>query len=173
MLKASEPPAVDHGIDCRVGQHQDELNVANPVYEQTITAGTQIDYVNADAGGEITGNKQRQHEHQRLGHFLLVLERLLQSETFFVAFVLVVPLFHLRLHALKDPSIRERHHDERSQHGGVAEDETINVVTDGEVDAAQRDGENPDADRRHENTAKADGSSVPHRSSYGQVAVHS
>ena len=59
--------------------------------------------------------------------------------------MLVVPLFHLRLHGLEDPSIRERHHDERSKHGGVAEDEPINVVPNGEIDAGQRGGEHPDA----------------------------
>ena len=67
-----QPPAIDHGIDRRVEQHQDELDIANPVYEQAITARTEIDDVDKDAGREITGNKQRQHEHQRLGHFLLV-----------------------------------------------------------------------------------------------------
>ena len=61
--KVPQSPAVHDGVDSWVDQDQDELEVANPVDKDAATRYAQVNNVDEDTGGEVAGDKQRQHHH--------------------------------------------------------------------------------------------------------------
>ena len=149
------------------------MKISQPVNQLTAAGMTEIHEVNHDAGGNITGQKDSQHE--QIGFSELVFH-LNSSLTCFVLLTLavmhLVNLSNLVFGVLENTNVGEKENEDGTEHCNVGKDKSVGHKANEEEKRSETRGKDPDQRCGYANSQVTRVSSVPQRLSNREVTIN-
>lgn len=149
------------------------MEISQPVNQLTAAGMTEIHEVNHDAGGNITGQKDSQHD--QIGFSELVFHHN-SSLTCFVLLTLavmhLVNLSNLVFGVLENTNVGEKENEDGTEHCNVGKDKSVGHKANQKEKRSETRGKDPDQRCGYANSQVTRVSSVPQRLSNREVTIN-
>lgn len=173
-LEVWQTEGVEKRVDKGVDGDEDKMEIPQPVNQLTAAGMAEIHEIDHDAGGNIAGQKDTQHDQIGLGELVLYFYGSLTGLVLLrLTIVHLVDLGNLVFGVLENTNVREKEYKDGAEHGNVGENKSVGHKAYKKEERSETSGKDPDQTCRYGHSVVAGVSSVPDRLGDRQIAINS